>query len=198
MAVVDPGVGTERRAIAARIGTAYFVAPDNGLLFPLIEDARAKGLPLAVYALDQPKYWLPTLSASFHGRDIFAPIAAHLANGLPIDRLGTLVDNPAPLQLSQPTPKDNGWLAKVVLVDVFGNLITNLPASVLLEGSQDLSVTIKDQTIHGLTRTFGDAEPGSLITSIDSSGYLTISIVNGSAAAHLDAALGTPLAVATS
>lgn len=198
MAVVDPGVGTERRAIAARIGTAYFVAPDNGLLFPLIEDARAKGLPVEIYALDQQKYWLSTPSASFHGRDIFAPIAAHLANGLPIDRLGTLADDPAPLQLSQPTPTDNGWLAKVVLVDVFGNLITNLSVSALPEETQNISITVRDYTIHGLTRTFGDAEPGSLIASIDSSGYLTISMVNGSAAAHLDADLGTLLAVAIS
>lgn len=195
MAVVDPGVGTDRRMIAARIGAAYFVVPDNGLLFPLIEDARAKGLPVEVYALDQPKYWLPSPSASFHGRDIFAPTAAHLANGLPIDRLGTPVDDLVPLHLSQPTPTENGWLAQVVLVDVFGNLFTNLPISALSEEKRVLSVTIKDCTIHGLTRTFDDAEPGSLIASIDSSGYLTICVVNGSAAAQLDADLETPLVV---
>lgn len=94
VAVVDPGVGTHRRAVAAQIGSQFFVAPDNGLLSPLIERAKEKGEVLVIVALDQPKYWLPEPSRSFHGRDIFAPVGAHLANGVPLQKLGQTISDP--------------------------------------------------------------------------------------------------------
>src|SRR5690349_21794857 len=79
--VVDPGVGTQRRALAARLGEHYFVGPDNGLLTPLIEEAERNHQPIEFIHLNNPKYWLPKISRTFHGRDIFAPTAAHLATG---------------------------------------------------------------------------------------------------------------------
>ena len=197
VAVIDPGVGTHRRALAAQIGKHYFIAPDNGLLYPLIEDAREKGLPLAIYAMDQSKYWLPEPGTSFHGCDIFAPAAAHLANGLPLDRLGILIDDPVVLQLSRPVASDAGWQAEVVLVDSFGNLSTNFPGSLLPKDGEKIGVTIQNVTIHGLTHTFGDAQPGTLIATIDSSGMLSIAVVNGSAAKQMSADIETPLVVRT-
>lgn len=190
VAVVDPGVGTTRRAIAARIDRYYFVAPDNGLLSPLIQKAHADGQPVEIVALNQPRYWLPHPSSSFHGRDIFAPVGAHLANGLPLEKLGDKIDDPVMLTLSQPKPLDSGWGAEVVWVDVFGNLSTNLPASALPK-DEEITIEVCDETINGLTRAFGEAPPGTLIATIDSTGSLAIAVINGSAAERLGAAVGT-------
>ena len=96
VAVVDPGVGTKRRAIAARIGNHFFVAPDNGLLTVLLEQAESAGEPIQVVHLDQPRYWLPNPSRSFHGRDIFSPIGAHLVNGIPLEKLRNAYHRPTP------------------------------------------------------------------------------------------------------
>jgi len=94
VAVVDPGMGTEHRALAARIGAHFFVAPDNGLLSPLIRAAGEDQQPIEIFALDQPQYWLPVPSHNFQGRDIFAPVGAHLLNGLPIEKLGQRIADP--------------------------------------------------------------------------------------------------------
>lgn len=194
VAVVDPGVGTDRRAIAARIGKYFYVVPDNGLLTPLIQKARAEGQPIEIVALNQPQYWLPEISRSFHGRDIFAPVGAHLANGLPLEKLGDFIDDPILLTLPQPDRTDFGWLAQVVWVDVFGNLSTNLAASALAE-NDEIAVEVQGQTIHGITRAFGDSEPGSLIATIDSTGALAVAVVNGSAAARVGADVGNEVRV---
>ncbi len=190
VAVVDPGVGTDRRAIAARIGAYFYVAPDNGLLTPLIQKARAEGQPVQIVALNQPQYWLPDLSSSFHGRDIFAPVGAHLANGLPLEKLGDKIDDPVMLTFSQPKSLESGWQAEVVWVDVFGNLSTNLPASALPE-DEKITVEVCGQTIHGLAQAFGEAPPGTLIATIDSTSSLAIAVVNGNAAKRLGAEVGT-------
>ncbi len=133
VAVVDPGVGTSRRAIAAHIGKHFFVAPDNGLLTLLIDQAKSAGEPVRIVHLDQSRYWLPDPSHSFHGRDIFAPIGAHLVNGIPVEKLGTLITDPVRLPLPQPIQTESGWEAEVVMVDVFGNLSANLAGDLLLK-----------------------------------------------------------------
>jgi putative phosphoesterase len=195
MAVVDPGVGTNRRALAAQIGANYFVAPDNGLLSPILQGAREQGEQVKIVALDQAQYWLPDPSRSFHGRDIFAPVGAHLVNGLPIEKLGTVIDDPVLLEPIQPQRIDQGWLAEVVHVDAFGNLITNLSDNAIPDGEMQFRVKIGDQTITGLTRAFAEAEPGTLIATIDSDGALAISVVNGSAQDRLGADIGAPVEV---
>lgn len=93
--VVDPGVGTERRPLAARLGENYFVGPDNGLLTPLIEAAEQNKQPVEFFHLDNPTYWLPKISRTFHGRDIFASVGAHLASGVALINLGTPFDDPS-------------------------------------------------------------------------------------------------------
>jgi len=195
VAVVDPGVGTKRRAIAARIGTQYFVAPDNGLLSALIKKAKLDEKCVQIFALDQPEYWLPDPSTSFHGRDIFSPVGAHLANGLPIEKLGHPIHDPVTLSLSQPERTADGWRAEVVWVDVFGNLSTNLPQEALSGIEQEIRIMVQGETIVGLSRTFGDAETGALVAIIDSTGHLAIAEVNGNAAKRLHADLNTPVTV---
>jgi S-adenosyl-L-methionine hydrolase (adenosine-forming) len=191
VAVVDPGVGTGRRALAAQIGRHFYVAPDNGLLTPLILKARKTGQPIRLVSLTQPQYWLDQVSQSFHGRDIFAPVGAHLVNGLPLEKLGEVIMDPVLLKWPQPKQTAKGWRAEVVMVDVFGNLSTNLSADKLPEGYHDLTIKIKGKKIATLTRAFGDAPDGRLIATVDSSGSLAISVVNGSAAKMLEADLGT-------
>ena len=195
IAVVDPGVGTRRRALAARIGSHFYVAPDNGLLTMVIRKAELEKLPVKIVNLTQPKFWLETPSRTFHGRDIFAPVGAHLANGLPLEKLGDLINDPVLLDLPQPKQTPSGWQAEIVYVDRFGNLSSNLPASLLPEGSDEISIAVKGQTIHGVIPAFGLKPPGTLIATVDSSGYLSIAVVNGSAAETLQAELGTLITI---
>ena len=190
VAVVDPGVGTDRRAIAAQIGDHFFVAPDNGILTPLVKMAESSGKQIEIFMLNQPKYWLLNPSTSFHGRDIFAPVGAHLANGLPIDKIGERIEDPVLLEMAEPKPSKDGWVCEVVMVDVFGNLSTNLSSGLLGQNLDELVVTIKNKSIRGITRTFGDAKPGDLIAIIDSSGFLAVSVVNGDASKKLEADIG--------
>lgn len=195
VAVVDPGVGTQRRALAAQIGDHYFVAPDNGLLTPILEHAHETGQVIEIVSLNQSKYWLPDPSTSFHGRDIFAPIAAHLVNGMPLDRLGDRIDDPIMLALPQPSLGDQGWLGEVIMVDVFGNLSTNLRGDLFENNIGEITVILKGKHIRGLIGTFGNAKEGDLIAIIDSSGCLSIAVVNGDASKTLGADIGTPVQV---
>lgn len=195
IAVVDPGVGTERRALAAQIGEHFFVAPDNGLLTLVLEKAWAEGQTVRLVSLTKPEYWLPQISAIFHGRDIFAPVGAHLANGIPLESLGAAIDDPHLVRLAHPQPTPTGWQAQVELLDGFGNICTNLMGSWLPEDKENLTVRIGDTVIHGISRTFGDASPGTLIALVDSTGHLAIAEVNGNAEERIKIHIGTPVFV---
>jgi len=190
-AVVDPEVGTARRALAARLGSFFYVAPDNGLLTRVIQEASGEDLPVDIIELNQPQYWLPEPRHTFHGRDIFAPVAAHLANGLPLEKLGEPINDPVLLTLSQPVRTAKGWQAEVIWVDSFGNLSTNLHESVLPDERDNIQVRVQGYTIHGVSQAFGDAPPGALIAMVDSTGHIAIAVVNGSAAERLNASSGT-------
>src|SRR6266498_3122104 len=100
--VVDPGVGTRRRSLAARLGDHYFVGPDNGLLTPLIEDAERNNQSIEFVHLNNPKFWLSKVSRTFHGRDIFSPVGAHLTSGVPLRELGGPFDDPVRMELTRP------------------------------------------------------------------------------------------------
>lgn len=198
VAVVDPGVGTERRALAVQIGDHFFVAPDNGLLTLLLEKAEGAGETKKLISLTKPGYWLPQISTSFHGRDIFSPVGAHLANGLPLNKLGEEIDDPRLLKLAQPLATQNGWKAEVVMVDGFGNICTNLLGSALPEDKENITIKIAETTIRGLTQAFGDAKPGTLIALVDSTGHLAVAEVNGNAAERLNVHVGTPVLIEVS
>lgn len=192
--VVDPGVGTKRRPIGARLGDQLYIAPDNGLLTPLILDAEQNGEEIEFVHLDNPKYWLPRVSNTFHGRDIFAPTGAHLAAGVPLSKLGTPIDNPIRLDMPRPEKTENGWLAHVTIIDIFGNLTTDLPADAL-EGRRDVLIRIRGKEIDGIIESYGHREIGDLVAVVDSEYYIEIAVVNGSAARTLGTQVGDPVEV---
>lgn len=192
VAVVDPGVGTQRRPIAAHIGAYFFVCPDNGLITPILEHAESSEAPVEIVHLNQPRFWLPQISSVFHGRDIFSPVAAHLANGIALNELGTRINDP--VRKSQPSPAaiPGGWRGEVVSVDHFGNLRTNLSRN-MIPGSPEVRVHVAGREILGLVQTFGEKDPGALVALIDADDDLAISIVDGDAALELDAGIGAPV-----
>ncbi len=194
LAVVDPGVGTQRRPIAARLGEQFFVGPDNGLCTLLVEQAHQAKAQVQFVHLDRPQYWLAEISKVFHGRDIFSPAAAHLANGVPLAELGSPIQDPRLLEFLQPQRAAAGWRGQVVLVDNFGNLSTNL-TSQHVAGMKSPLVRIAGRQIHGLVSTFGNAQPGELVAMFGEADDLTVSIVNGDASAVLSIGAGEPVEV---
>ncbi|HWQ04379.1 MAG TPA: SAM-dependent chlorinase/fluorinase [Longilinea sp.] len=189
IAVVDPGVGTQRRPMAARLGDQYVVGPDNGLFTLLIQTAEKDKQPVALIHLNQPEYWLPTISRTFHGRDIFAPVAAHMANGVPLEKLGSPFTDPVLLEIAQPERTENGWIAHVTVIDAFGNITTDLNAN-LLGGRRDVRLRLGKAEVSGIIASYGQRNPGDLVAVVDSEGFIEIAVVNGSAAARLGAKLG--------
>jgi S-adenosyl-L-methionine hydrolase (adenosine-forming) len=192
--VVDPGVGTERRPIAARLGDQVFVGPDNGVLTQMLLRADKEAQPLEIVHAENPQFWLPQVSSIFHGRDVFAALAGHLAAGVSLSRLGTPILNPILLDFPSPQPYAGGWLGQVMDIDHFGNLEVNIHRT-QLEGLGPVEITCGAHTIHGIVRTFGEAQPGDLVALIDSSDYLSLSIVNGSAASVIPAQTGDAVIV---
>jgi S-adenosyl-L-methionine hydrolase (adenosine-forming) len=192
--VVDPGVGTARRPIAARIGSHYFVCPDNGLITQALEQAEKAGAPVEIVHLDQPRFWREEISHVFHGRDIFSPVAAHLANGVPLSELGTRITDPVRLHLPEPELRASRWHGEVTALDHFGNLSTNFKPHHLDNYTQPI-IQVAGHEIHGLVQTFGDRAPGSLVALIDSDGGMAIAIVQGSAARATGAQVGDPIEV---
>ena len=198
LVVVDPGVGTERRPMAARLGGGYYVGPDNGIITLWLERALARGDPCEFVALDRPEYWLPEVSHVFHGRDIFAPTAAHLAAGVPLLELGTPFSDPVQLHLPKPTRGKDGWRGEVIHIDHFGNIASNIRREQLAEAfarKTQLVVRLGNTRIEGLVDTFGEREAGAIIALMGSTGNLIVSVVNGDAAFRLGAQVGDPIEV---
>ncbi len=177
LAVVDPGVGTKRRAIAIRSGDRILVGPDNGLLMPAAEQIDE------VVEISSSPYRLQPVSNTFHGRDIFAPVAAHLALGEPL--VGYPVDDLVELPPLRPRSEGATRIVHAVEIDGFGNVITNaeLPKRAVRVNGHDVVVG----------RTFGDAPPGGLVIYEDSAGDVAIAVNGGSAAALLDVRTGDEL-----
>lgn len=193
--VVDPGVGGARRALACAVDGRYFVGPDNGLFSYVYAD----GTLGVVVQLDNPRYHLGGGSATFHGRDIFAPCAAHLANGTPLAVLGSPVDAATLVTFALPQPVWQGatLLAHVTHIDRFGNLLTDvappLTAGVLAAPQVAAQIGAAQVTARG--RTFGDGAPDTPLLLADSSGHLAIAVRNGSAAALLGVTRGAEVAL---
>ena len=211
--VVDPGVGTERSPILLVTPSGRFVAPDNGVLTlvmaehcdrdgvaPSFDSGAASvmqavpgGVPagLAAYTLDRPRYWRHSVSDTFHGRDVFGPVAAHLTLGVGPEKLGSPLDEL--VWLNYPQPKRNGTATKgsVVYIDGFGNLVTNIPASALARGA--VVVDVEGARIAGLSHSY--AGNTGLVAIIGSHGYLEIAERNGSAAARLETGVGSAVRV---
>lgn len=194
IAVIDPGVGTNRRPLGFQLSKQFYIVPDNGLITPLLEAAESSSSTIDIVHLDKPEYWLPHISKTFHGRDIFAPCGAHLAAGVPLSKMGTPTKEIVRKPLPKPTKTPNGFSAHILLADVFGNLTTDLPASAVIDQA-DLQFIINGTTIHGLVPSYGHRSPGELVALVDSEGYIEIAQVNGSAMAALKAKADDPVEV---
>lgn len=189
LVVVDPGVGSVRRPIVVQTGRALYVAPDNGVISLGLKQDPAR---LAIH-LTEPAYRLPQISATFHGRDIFAPAAAHLACGTAPSQMGT------PIPLSElftlpdrePQLQPNGtWLGEILHIDHFGNLITNFHGP---KPHDPITLTVGGQRMEKLSRTFTDVAPGEPVVYLGSSGYLEIAVREGNAARELGLGVGDPI-----
>ena len=209
VAVVDPGVGTARRPLLLETPTARFVAPDNGLLsFVVAEHLDAPPelpgritvpLGLSAYHLTNSDYWLQPLSHTFHGRDVFAPVAAHLSLDVPPSSMGSPANDMVWLPIQQPIAVGNSLSGEVVYADHFGNLVTNVPGDLLMDNGK-VEVQIAERTIYGLSETFhgGHADTNdttNLIALVGSLGYLEIAVPDGNAAAALGAGPGAAVSV---
>lgn len=192
--VVDPGVGTHRRPIAARLGDHFFVGPDNGLFTPILENTEQQQLPSKFIHLTNPDYWLPEVSSTFHGRDIFAPVAAYLSNGVALEKLGTPINNAVRITMPKPQRTDDGWIAHITVVDVFGNLTTDLTASEVPD-HEGTTFSLCGRTVRGLVGSYGNKRTGDLVALIDSENYIELAIVNGSAFQTLGARVGDTVEV---
>lgn len=192
--VVDPGVGTERRSLAARFGPHYFVGPDNGVCTPLLVQAEEAEQPIEIVMLDKPEYWLPEISDIFHGRDVYSPVGAHLAAGVPLADLGTPIDDPIRLPFPKPEPTTTGIKGEVIFVDDFGNLHTNLLRHHLAPWPH-VKVRLGDIEIDGLVRTFGERPVGTLIAHYGTEHDLCVSVVNGNAQKTIAAKVGDSVEV---
>jgi S-adenosylmethionine hydrolase len=196
--VVDPGVGTQRRPMAAQLGDWFYVGPDNGTVTVLLERAEREGWQTKFVQLDRTQYWLPVISHVFHGRDIFSPVAAHLANGIQLSDLGIPFTDPVRLALPKPEKMENGWRGEVIHIDHFGNLSTNIRAENLgdaMDNKEMILVRLNGTEIHGLVNTFGERPVGELVALIGSTGNLGIAMVNGNAKEKLGTKVGDGVTV---
>lgn len=195
VAVVDPGVGTQRRPIAVQTDRFTFVGPDNGVFSAVIEQSRQ----WEAVALTQPAYHRGRTSATFHGRDIFSPVAAHLAKGVELAELGEPVPTPKRLHLPEPAQQEGGLVGEVVLIDGFGNLISNITEGNLraagLDAAGPMRIEAGDARLDRLDHTFGDVNEGEPVAYVGSGGRLEVAVRNGSAVRQLNAARGTRIAV---
>ena len=219
VAVVDPGVGTNRRAVLLETSHGRFIAPDNGLLTHLLLDglgrSSTKGGPEGIpagwraYHLTNADYWLQPLSRTFHGRDLFSPVAAHLSKGVSASELGDEIDSLHCLPTSTPGWNDDVLRGRVVHVDRYGNLVTDIPASLLKVGdvspnpgrgvpcgrpsSLNVEIDVGDVTIRGLSDSYAEAD--GLLAIVGSFDTLEVALKNGNAASRLSLAPGAAVMV---
>jgi hypothetical protein len=189
--VVDPGVGSERRPILAEIAGQYFIAPDNGILSMIFAREEKK----KVRHVSNEKYFLNPVSRTFHGRDIFSPVAAHLAAGVPPARFGKLIENYVKLSIGKPNRTGKRvWTGVVLKVDRFGNLITNLHIDEFPDvRTRRFELNAGLQQISRLAATFSECPPGELFVVSGSSGYLEVAVNQSSAAKLLGITSGSPV-----
>lgn len=207
--VVDPGVGTDRRAILLVTPHGRFLAPDNGVLSGVLAnyDVSAPVQPglipvpdgLTAYRLVNPSYWLEPVSQTFHGRDVFAPVAAHLSLGVEPGKLGEPIKEIVWLPTPSPIRRSDSIKGEIIVVDHFGNLVSNITGD-LVSTMYKPQVEIKNRRISGLSLTFHDSSnkaPSSggnqLVALLGSNGYLEVALPDGSAASFLGVGVGEPL-----
>ncbi|PSF39436.1 hypothetical protein C7H19_01210 [Aphanothece hegewaldii CCALA 016] len=191
LAIVDPGVGSQRQGIAIQFKEGYLVGPDNGLFSGILDLSQA----LKAVSLTNAQYWLTSRpSTTFHGRDIFASVAAHLASGVPLQELGDLIDPAHLVRLSPPSFEKTPTkiMGYIQYIDVFGNLITNIPSTAIPPALSHWQLKIKDVIIP-MGNTYSDVALGEAVALIGSHSWLEIAVRNGNAQAQLQLDWGDPV-----
>ncbi len=193
IAVVDPGVGSSRRAIAVDAEGHRFITPDNGLPSLILDSVRG----YKVREITASRYFRQPVSNTFHGRDIFAPVAAHLANGLVFSKLGEALSDPVIGTFAKPIPNGvNKWLGTILHIDSFGNIITNFSESEFVRMEhKPFKLGIHKGVIKHFSRSYASSVPGQLFALWGSSGYLEVSINQSNAAFALGAVTGSAVSL---
>ncbi len=183
LGVIDPGVGSTRRAIAVETEDYYFVVPDNGVLSYVLSTEKV----LRSVNLTNSKYFLPQLSGTFHGRDIFAPVAAHLSRGVPFDALGEQITQLRRIPILTPQTSESEIVGHILYIDRFGNLITNISQKLFESAGKGrvFVIYIDDRRIQRICRAYLDVPIGELLSIFSSFGTLEIAINQGNAAEML-------------
>lgn len=197
--VVDPGVGGPREIVALRKQGHTFLAPDNGVLTLLLTDDTIE----KAFRVENSKYFLEPISHTFHGRDIFAPVGAHLSLGLPLAQVGNRIDISTMERLDLPQLQiagDGSLFGAIVAIDRYGNLITNLDWNVIkwhysVKDRRKYHVRIGKHRLSGVERSYGDVSRGSPLALVGSHGCLEISVNQGNAAEYFGAKIDAPVVV---
>jgi len=196
VAVVDPGVGTKRRAVLVETQHAFYIGPDNGLLMLAAQRERIQH----VYAITNPKLMLPQVSLTFHGRDVFAPTAAHLANGAQPSDFGPKISDYAVPRFARPVLKAEELIGEILYIDDFGNIITNITSKDLekirKKSSQLLSIKLKNRSWNiTFCAVYGDVATKTLLALIGSHDFLEIAINQGNASKKFKIKVGDAVLV---
>jgi S-adenosyl-L-methionine hydrolase (adenosine-forming) len=189
VAVVDPGVGSNRRGIVMRLDEWFYVGPDNGLFTLVFGRSQSK----EVREIGNSNLLLPEPHPTFHGRDVFAPVAAHLSLGVDFHSVGPVVEDPVMLSLPKPAQTGTGIEGEVIYIDRFGNLTTNIEAGMLSRRVD--SVQIAGRKIKGIKRFFSEVPPGYPVALINSFGFVEIAVNLGNASLDLSVQKGSQVAV---
>jgi len=195
--IVDPGVGTDRRPIALEVGDHRYVGPDNGVLSWVLDRADRSGIPWHAVHLNDPRYWLDQLSSTFHGRDLFAPVAAHLACGVALESTGAPVDDVVRHPPPGASRDGDDVVGEVIYIDPFGSAICSVLPDDVVHLAGDYEVELGGAVTERTVQTFGESDlgPDHLITLWDSSGYLLVTENNGVGGRVISPAPGDPVRV---
>ncbi len=193
LCVIDPGVGTERKRIIGKIGNRYFVGPDNGIISILMENK--KNVPKSFYYIENKKYFLSNISKTFEGRDIFAPSAGYLSLGEKLENFGRKCINPIVKNYLDYERKNNILIAKILNIDIFGNVITNIPCNIIKNVKKiEIEVRKYKKTLK-VVKTFGEVKTGEILSYIGSSNFLEFGINCGNFAEKFDISIGNTIKI---
>jgi S-adenosyl-L-methionine hydrolase (adenosine-forming) len=183
VSVVDPGVGSGRRSIAVEAEGHFFVGPDNGLFWLVLQNSPGA----RVFRLTNDRFFRPPVSRTFHGRDVFAPVAAHLSLGTRIEETGVAVTDPKSLFVPSPYREGDDLCGEIIHADHFGNLISNIDAETLTRflGQAQPWIRVGSLTIRSLSRTYSEVEEGQPVALINSANLLEISVNLGKASEYV-------------
>ncbi len=192
LAVIDPGVGSTRRPVLVQVRNQFFVGPNNGLFSLVVESEEHR-----VFELNNKRYWRESISTTFHGRDIFAPVAAWLSNGEPPENFGSELGELTTYRWAKPISDDEGVQGWVMHIDRYGNLITNIPQAFIQKYGREsaFKIYVGNTILKDISDAFSDVPDGEAVALIGSSGMLEIAINKGNAEHMLGVEKGAPVSL---